>query len=274
MRSYDYVLSEAEKADGTVLLCSHTAVTDLRHRGAGEAGSAARDPAAAGRRPCARPSAAGRRHLALLHIQTAAYPASAVPGRPVCDAAGRRAPSAVDYPVGQLPVRRPQSAVPRARHARQPVRRPGARWTQGRRYRECCSGRAASLRCARITANTQVFIAWGTGFAPIKSLIEHAMALNEAESLHLYWLASPPHGHYLGNLCRVLGRCPRQLLLHPDRAGGDRGHRPIVVAGDHGTGGRRSPGVARCAMCTWPARRRCWRRRAMFWLRAGCRPSS
>jgi len=46
-----------------------------------------------------------------------------------------------------------------------------------------------------------VFIAAESGFAPIKSLIEHAMALDAAESLHLYWAAGAG-GHYLDNLCR------------------------------------------------------------------------
>ena len=35
-----------------------------------------------------------------------------------------------------------------------------------------------------------IFIACETGFAPIKSLIEHAMALDAAETLHLYWIAA------------------------------------------------------------------------------------
>jgi len=47
-----------------------------------------------------------------------------------------------------------------------------------------------------------VFIAGEAGFAPIKSLIEHAMALDSAESLHLYWVAASAGGHYLDNLCR------------------------------------------------------------------------
>jgi CDP-4-dehydro-6-deoxyglucose reductase len=48
-----------------------------------------------------------------------------------------------------------------------------------------------------------VFIAGGTGFAPIKSLIEHAMALEAAESLSVIWLAPAADGHYLDNLCRA-----------------------------------------------------------------------
>jgi CDP-4-dehydro-6-deoxyglucose reductase len=47
-----------------------------------------------------------------------------------------------------------------------------------------------------------VFIAGESGFAPIKSLIEHAMALDTAETLHLCWIASDRSGLYLDNLCR------------------------------------------------------------------------
>jgi CDP-4-dehydro-6-deoxyglucose reductase, E3 len=47
-----------------------------------------------------------------------------------------------------------------------------------------------------------VFIACDTGFAPIKSLLEHAMALELSERLYLYWFAARPNGHYLANLCR------------------------------------------------------------------------
>jgi len=47
-----------------------------------------------------------------------------------------------------------------------------------------------------------IFIACESGFAPIKSLIEHAMALDAAESLHLVWIARGAGGHYLDNLCR------------------------------------------------------------------------
>ena len=47
-----------------------------------------------------------------------------------------------------------------------------------------------------------VFIAQSSGFAPVKSLIEHAMALDSADSIHLYWIANGSDGHYLDNLCR------------------------------------------------------------------------
>jgi CDP-4-dehydro-6-deoxyglucose reductase len=48
-----------------------------------------------------------------------------------------------------------------------------------------------------------VFAACDAGFAPIKSLIEHALALDGAPSLSLFWLATKPDGHFLVNQCRA-----------------------------------------------------------------------
>lgn len=47
-----------------------------------------------------------------------------------------------------------------------------------------------------------VFLAYDDGFAPIKGMIEHAMALDNAPAMHLVWFASHKSGHYLHNLCR------------------------------------------------------------------------
>jgi CDP-4-dehydro-6-deoxyglucose reductase, E3 len=47
-----------------------------------------------------------------------------------------------------------------------------------------------------------IFLAFGVGFAPIKSLIQHAMSLDLAESIDLHWLADES-GHYQNNLCRA-----------------------------------------------------------------------
>lgn len=46
-----------------------------------------------------------------------------------------------------------------------------------------------------------IFVAFGVGFAPIKSLIQHAMSLDLAEAMDLHWLADEA-GHYQNNLCR------------------------------------------------------------------------
>ncbi|MDP2056814.1 MAG: 2Fe-2S iron-sulfur cluster-binding protein [Thiobacillus sp.] len=47
-----------------------------------------------------------------------------------------------------------------------------------------------------------IFLAFGAGFAPIKGLIQHAMSLELAESMDLHWLADEA-GHYQDNLCRA-----------------------------------------------------------------------
>lgn len=47
-----------------------------------------------------------------------------------------------------------------------------------------------------------LLVAYETGFAPIKSIIEHAIALELEQPMHLYWMAHRPGDHYLLNLCR------------------------------------------------------------------------
>ena len=48
-----------------------------------------------------------------------------------------------------------------------------------------------------------LFIAVEDGFAPINSLIEHAIAVDAAESITLYWATAKPDGQYLPNQCRA-----------------------------------------------------------------------
>ncbi len=48
-----------------------------------------------------------------------------------------------------------------------------------------------------------VFAACDTGFAPVKSLIEHALSLDASPSLSLYWLATRSDGHFQANQCRA-----------------------------------------------------------------------
>jgi CDP-4-dehydro-6-deoxyglucose reductase, E3 len=52
------------------------------------------------------------------------------------------------------------------------------------------------------SARPIIFVSFGAGFAPVKSLIQHAMSLDLAESIDLHWLANEA-GHYQHNLCRA-----------------------------------------------------------------------
>lgn len=46
-----------------------------------------------------------------------------------------------------------------------------------------------------------LFVAEGSGFAPVRSLIEHAQSLDDERPMVLYWFATG-EGHYMANLCR------------------------------------------------------------------------
>nr|MDP2192242.1 2Fe-2S iron-sulfur cluster-binding protein [Rhodoferax sp.] len=65
-----------------------------------------------------------------------------------------------------------------------------------------------------------VFAACDAGFAPIKSLIETALALDGAPSLSLFWLATRSDGHFLSNQCRAwseaLDQFEYELVSHAD----------------------------------------------------------
>ena len=56
-----------------------------------------------------------------------------------------------------------------------------------------------------------VFAACDLGFAPIKSLIEHALSLDTAPSLSIFWLASRSDGHFAENQCRAWSEALDQL---------------------------------------------------------------
>jgi len=63
-----------------------------------------------------------------------------------------------------------------------------------------------------------IFVAWDEGFAPIKSLVQHAMSLEIAESMHLYWVAGEVGqgvGHYQDNLCRAWADALDDFVYQP-----------------------------------------------------------
>ena len=73
------------------------------------------------------------------------------------------------------------------------------------------------------------FIACDTGFAPVKSLIEHAMAGEEVEAISLDWLATRPDRHYLANQCRAWAAAfdGFRYAAHADRDPGEGARRLI-----------------------------------------------
>ncbi len=197
LRAHDYTLSEAERAGGTVLMCSVTAVTDLVIE-APEAGAASEIPVQ-------RIPARVRRIESLnsetlrLYLQTPrTNRLRFLAGQSVRLEAGG---SAADYPVASCPcddrnlefhIRR-DPADPFAARALAELRPADVVTVEGPR---------GEFVLREDSTRPLLFVAIEHGFAPIKSLIEHAMALDTAESIDLRWIASSPDGHYLQNLCR------------------------------------------------------------------------
>lgn len=48
-----------------------------------------------------------------------------------------------------------------------------------------------------------LFLAWEQGFAPIKSMLEHAISIDTIESFNLEWFSATPNGHYWEKICRA-----------------------------------------------------------------------
>lgn len=196
--NHDYVLSEADKNTGVVLMCSNTAVNDLVIE-AQEAGSAREIPL---QQIAARVKATERLSddIVLLHLQTPrTRRLRFLAGQYVTLQVGEAPP--VDYPVASCPCddRNLQFHV-----HRMPDNPFAEQVFHGLKSGDSVNilGPRGEFVLREDSPHNLVFIAQDTGFAPIKSLIEHAMALDVAESLHLYWLATEGQSHYLSNLCR------------------------------------------------------------------------
>jgi CDP-4-dehydro-6-deoxyglucose reductase len=197
-RNSDYALSAAEKGAGVVLMCCNTAAVDLVIE-AREAHGASDMPLQniEARVKSVTPLADDMR---LLHLQT---PRSNRLRFLAGQSVALELPGGItaSYPVASCPCD--------DRNLQFHIRR-----REGDAFAARVFGNLGAADTVRIEGprgsfvlneesnRPLVFIAGGTGFAPIKSLIEHAMALEAAESLNVVWLASGKNGHYLDNLCR------------------------------------------------------------------------
>ena len=197
-RHSDYALSAAEKGAGVVLMCCNTAAVDLVLE-AREAHGATDMPLQniEARVKSVTPLADDMR---LLHLQT---PRSNrlrfLAGQSV--ALELPGGASASYPVASCPCD--------DRNLQFHVRRRAGDAFAARVFEGLGGADTVRIEGPRggfvlneESSRPLVFIAGEAGFAPIKSLIEHAMALETAESLSLIWLASAKNGHYLDNLCR------------------------------------------------------------------------
>ncbi len=199
IRLHDYVLTEVEKSQGYALMCSNTAVTDVEVE-ANVAGSVQDIPsqqiAATVKSITAMTPA-----MSLLHLQT-----------PRSNRLRFLAGQSVTLQLGHsLTAELPIASCPcDDRNLFFHVRR-----KPGNVFSDYCFNRLRNQEVVDITGphgefilqekspRSIYFIAFDTGFAPIKSLIEHAMSLDAAEAIHLYWIGSDKGSIYLPNVGRA-----------------------------------------------------------------------
>jgi len=198
IRDFDHVLSETEKGLGYILTCANTAVTDVVLEAEEAAGS--HDIPLQEIDIRVKKVEVPDAHVILLHAKTprtrrlrflaGQYLSLELPGVPARDC------SIASCPCDDMNL---QFHVPAA---------PGDPFSS--QLRECLKtnstihikGPRGEFTLDEDSARSLVFIACDTGIGPVKSLVEHAMALDAAEDIHLCWITTPGNSHYASNLCR------------------------------------------------------------------------
>ncbi len=212
-RHQDFVLSEAEKNQGYVLLCSHTAASDLvievhEASRANEIQLQEIDARVKEIKPLTD-------KVMLLHLQTPrTNRLRFMAGQSVALSIGD---DASDYAIASCPCddRNLQFNIRDI-----PGNAFAARVFNDLRVGDTVNvyGPVGEFVLKAESTRPLLLLACNSGFAPIKSLIEHAMSLERAESLHLYWLATVQGGHYMSNWCRAWGDAMDDFYYHEMQA--------------------------------------------------------
>jgi len=198
IRQQDYVLSDAEKNQGYILLCSHTAAGDMEI----EAAVANRAADIQFQEIQARVKSVQplTDKVWLLHLQTPRtnrlrFLAGQSVALAIADDSG-------SYAIASCPCD--------DRNLQFHVRNiPGDTFAQrvfnGLRSGDNVSvyGPAGEFVLPHEPVRPLLMLACNSGFAPIKSLVEHAFSLDITDAVHLYWLATVQGGHYMANWCRA-----------------------------------------------------------------------
>ena len=196
-RYFDFVIPEAEKINNTVLLCSVTAKSDLVVE-AQEARTAKDIPFQEVQVKVAKIEQPTENNI-ILHLRTprsrtlrflaGQYIQAKIPG----------VEPSYQY-VGSCPCNGMiiQLHVARSEHPFNQFVFNSLRVGQAVEI----SGPSGDFTLDEFSRRPIVMVAQDTGFAPIKSLIEHAIALDLPQSMYLFWLVEQGQDHYQANYCR------------------------------------------------------------------------
>ena len=192
---HDYPLKEADKAAGAFLMCSYTAVTDVVIEARVAGADDIPEQTIATRVKAVEPLDT---HLVALHLTT---PRS----QRLRFLAGQR----VTLGLGELDAEYAIASCPcEDRHIELHVRRDNRPFSR-RVFEDLRKDAPVTLTGPRgrfvikmESRRPALFVAVDDAFAPIKSLIQHAMSLEMAEQMDLCWIAADLP-HYQDNLCRA-----------------------------------------------------------------------
>jgi CDP-4-dehydro-6-deoxyglucose reductase, E3 len=204
---HDFVIREPDRTNGAFLLCSYTAITDVvieaRVYGANdipEQGITAKVKA-----------------LEILGNGIAALHLTAPRSQRLRFLAGQHVTLSVDDVEGEYYV---ASCPCEDRHIEVHVRRDNRGFSRrifdnpSKELPVRLEGPHGQFVMKLDSRRPVLFIAWEDGFAPIKSLIQHAMSLEIAEAMYLYWAADDV-GHYQDNLCRAWADALDDFVYQP-----------------------------------------------------------
>ncbi len=193
IHEHDYVLSEYEKEMNYMLMCSNTAITDLTIEA--EEAKTPSDLPLQEIRVIVKNKKLLNDNLMVLNLQTPHT-------KTLRFMAGQNIKLILDKDIKELPI----ASCPCDGHNLQlHVKKTDSNFSNII-FNDLKLGQTVSLEGPHgdfVLSNYNnpiVFITQDHFFAPIKSLIEHAISTDTVESLHLYWIAET--GHYLDGLCR------------------------------------------------------------------------
>ncbi|MEK7992009.1 MAG: 2Fe-2S iron-sulfur cluster-binding protein [Thiotrichaceae bacterium] len=209
IREHDYVLSDAEKNMGYILMCSHTAVTDLMIE-ASEMHHANELPTQSIQVRVKKLDGLSD-DMVLLHLQTPRNQTLRFMAGQCVELSledGKSAKFALancpcDGRNLQFHIRKQNAAVELIQQLKiqQPI---------------MLEGPEGEFVLIEDDSRPTIFIAYEDGFAPIKSLIEHAISMDTIESFHLFWVSQHENGHYLSNLCRSWADALDNFTYYPE----------------------------------------------------------
>lgn len=196
VHAHDYVLSQAEKDAGVFLLCSCAAVNDV-----------VIEATVAGAQDIQAQQLTARvKSVEVFNPQVAAVHLLAPRSQRLRFLAGQSVRLSAQGTAGQYAI---ASCPCEERHIEVQIsRKPDDAFSEllfsGLKAQDVVEveGPYGEFVLEDESARPVIFLAFGVGFAPIKSLIQHAMSLDLAEAMDLHWLADGT-GHYQNNLCRA-----------------------------------------------------------------------